>query len=141
VRLPACGRTSLQTQERKTTMSSAINALNDLNCALESVQPASARHRNRPYSDHPTALELIVGSVAAHYIGDMESDEDRYGAIWYRPSDEDDIREILADLWGKYLPAMIREKIAEDLIREGWPELFYRNYRDRMHDFYPDESA
>jgi hypothetical protein len=106
-------------------MNNAINALKDLNRSLKNVLPAG-----------PTALELIVGSVAAHYIGDMESDEDRYGTVWYPPSDEDDIREILTDLWSKYLPAILREEIAEQIIREGWPKPLYLNCRDRTHDFY-----
>jgi hypothetical protein len=108
-------------------MNNAISALKDLNRALETVLPAGSA---TPHSGYPTALELIVGSVAAHYIGNMESDEDCYGAAWYRPSDEEDIREILTKLWGKYLSATVREEISKELIMKGWPELFYLNYRN-----------
>src|SRR5262249_28064724 len=107
-------------QQRRTAMNNAIRALNDLNRTLENVLPACNRYR-----DSATVLELIVGSVADRYIGDLESSEDCHGDVWYLPSDADDIREIMTDLWGKYLPALLREEIAERIIREGWPEGFY----------------
>jgi hypothetical protein len=118
-------------------MNNAIGALTDLNHTLENVLPIGTPRKN-PDRSNATALELIVGSVAERYIGEMESDEDRHGAVWYRPSDEEDIREILVDLWGEYLPTMIREKIAEQLIKEGWPELFYLRCLDRLRNFIGD---
>jgi hypothetical protein len=110
-------------------MNDAISSLKGLNHALKNVQPIGPAI---PRRDHPTALELIVGSVATHYIGDLESDEDRHGAVWYRPSDEEDIREITASIWGKYLSTTVCEEIAEQIIREGWPELSYLNYREYL---------
>jgi hypothetical protein len=118
-------------------MNNAILALNDLKHALENVLPAGISCKNSA-----TAIELIFRPVAASYTGNLESSEDHDGGICYRPSNGNEIREILTDLWGEYLPAMLREKIAEQIIREGtssledWPEAFCDdladNYRDRV---------
>jgi len=116
-------------------MNNAINALNGLNCALENVLPTGNRHRD---GDSATALELIVGLVADRYIGNLESSEDRHGDVWYLPSDADDIREIMTGLWGEYLPALLREEIAERIIREGWPEKFYIRCLERLRNFTSD---
>jgi hypothetical protein len=113
-------------------MNNAADSLKNSNRVLENVLPARTPHRDISRRIHPSALELIVGSVAHEYIGDLESSEDRYGAVWCLPSDDDDIREIMADLWGKYLSAMVCDEIAEQIIREGWPAgLERRVYRVR----------
>jgi hypothetical protein len=121
-------------------MNNAIRALNDLNHALRNMLPI-----NIPYEDMDgaTAIKLIFAPVAARYTGSLESSEDHDGGICYRPSDGEEIREILADFWGEYLPAKLREEIAEQILREGtfsledWPEAFCDDladeYRDRVN--------
>jgi len=116
-------------------MNNAIRALNNLNHALENVLPAGISCKNSA-----TAIELIFRSVAASYTGNLESSEDRDGGICYRPSDGEEIRKILTDLWGEYLPAILREKIAEQILREGtsslddWPEAFCNDLADEYRD-------
>ena len=120
-------------------MNNAIIALNDLNRVLKNVLPAETSSK-----DSATAIDLIFRSVADRYTGLLRSNEDHNGNVCYRPSDGEEIHEILTDLWGEYLPATLREKIAEQIIRDGtysldgWPEAVcgdqVDDYQDRVSD-------
>jgi hypothetical protein len=123
-------------------MNNAISVLNDLSFVLKNVLPTGIPHKDSA-SESASASELVLRTVSASYTGNLESSEDHDGVICYRPSDGNEIREILTDLWGAYLPAMLREKIAEQIIREGtssledWPEAFCddlaNDYQDRVN--------
>jgi hypothetical protein len=113
-------------------MNNAIIALNDLNNALENVLPAGTIREDNATA----AIELIFKPVAASYTGSLESSEDHDGGTRYRPTDGEEIREILTNFWGEYLPAVLHEKIAAQIIREGtfslddWPEAFCDDLAD-----------
>jgi hypothetical protein len=91
--------------------------MRDVTQALETILPDGT-----PHSDSVAALKLIIESTTSRYVGDLESGDDAHnGGVVYWPSDKEEVREILADLWGAFLPAGIRDQIAEYLV-EGTPD-------------------
>jgi hypothetical protein len=82
---------------------------------------------NAPYSDTGDALKLIIDSVTSRYVGELENGDDAHnGGVIYWPTDKEEIREIMTELWGALIPASIRDDIIKYLMRgttdpNDWP--------------------